>query len=184
MALDFTEACCEFTKPFEGESLSLYLDGPGNVTGGIGIMFPDAQSAADAFGVSLEVMRPQFDAVKAARPGLAASAYAHLTTLRLTPAQSANLFRSAMEARVSACQRKVAGFDALPQPAQIVCVDLEYNVTGGVLVFRHFLGDLGRRDWKQAALDCHRLETPAAGGVQPARNAGAKALIESLVAGS
>lgn len=183
MALDFTEACCEFTKPFEGESLSLYLDGddPGNVTGGVGILFPDAQSAADAFGVSPEVMQPQFAAVKAARPGLAASAYAHLTTLRLTLAQSAALFRSAMEARVSACQRKVAGFDALPQSAQIVCVDLEYNVTGGVLVFHHFLGDLGRRDWKQAAIDCHRVETPGAGGVQPARNAGAKALIESIL---
>lgn len=178
-----TRAACEFTAPFEGNSLWPYLDGAGNPTIGVGhLLYSDLYAQTLFPGVAVADFAEQWDALRACAPDKSLAFYETATDLRITIQQSLDLFLSDMDCKVNACQRKITGFAALPLRAQMVCVDLEYN-TGNVLLFKHFLADLADSDWAGAAGACHRIETPAPGGVQPDRNTACMALLRGLIPG-
>lgn len=176
---DLTIACCEFTGPFEGNVLWPYLDGGGNVTIGVGhLLYSDLYAQMLFAGIPVHDFAEQWDALKALSPGRPADFYETATDLRITAEKSLALFQSDMYCKIDACRRSIPTFDTLPQPAQIVCADLEFNV--GVEKFPHFLAALGTRDWASMAMYSHRKEIPEPGGVQPERNTAVRRLLNGL----
>jgi GH24 family phage-related lysozyme (muramidase) len=104
-------------------------------------------------------------------PGRSVEFYETLTDLRLTQEQADALFLSDLAAHVAACQRRVPGFDALPVPIQVACVDIDYNV-GDIRKFPHMLACIAACDWAGASEQSNRPQLPA-------RSKATKALILS-----
>ena len=176
------DACAAFTSQWEGCIPHLYLDGPGNVTGLMGHLFRTAVEAATAFGVPLEEIQADWQAVKTGQPGMgmAPGYYAARTKCRATEAQINAVAAADLAEHVAHCARWIDGWDTLPRPAQVAAVDIDFNVKGGVTSFPHFVTAVEDRDWATAATACHRIETPAPGGVQRARNEATAALFSGL----
>ena len=170
--------CAAFTSQWEGCIPHLYLDGPGNVTGLMGHLFRTAVEAATAFGVTVEEMQPDWDAVMGSKPGMGPGYYAALTKCRATEAQINAVAAADLAEHVAHCARWIDGWDTLPRPAQVAAVDIDFNVKGGVTSFPHFVAAVEDRDWTAAATACHRKEGP--GGVQTARNEATAALFSGL----
>ena len=171
------QACADFTAQWEGDELWPYLDGAGNVTAGIGDLLKDIPALAKAIGCDLDAATTAWTAVKAMRPGMLPNAYRDATTLRLTVAVSQEEFIQSMPFYVKEAVSHISDFWTLDGNAQVGAVDVFYNAG----YFRHMCDALSSRDCAMAAIQCHRLETPAAGGIQPARNAATKALILSAI---
>ncbi len=159
----------------------IYLDTdtPPVPTVGYGHALVDADHAAAVFGVDLSVMEPEWSALKKAPGGKLPQTYESYTGLRLSTERSTALFRSDLTASLMECAARIPTFPQLPQAAQVVSNDINFNV-GDVRAFHHFLANLAVNDWKQAAASCHRIERPAPGGIQPARNRAATALLLTL----
>lgn len=176
-------ACMAFTGPLEGSCDSMYLDGAGNVTAARGHLIATPLDAIKLFSSDLSVtpdqIAAQFGAVKSAEPGLEASEYAHLTTVRLPQSVIDGLFRGDVMLKIASCRPYVPGFDQLPGPVQVGVHDIHYNVSGGIRTFPHFLAAVAAKDWDEAAVQSFRIERPAPGGISPARNLATKNLILS-----
>ena len=64
------------------------------------------------------------------------------------------LLRNDVEACISDVRSVIKGFDALPAPAQLVCVALRFNLgPRGFRSFRHFISAVQREDWRSAELE-------------------------------
>lgn len=172
---DLQTACEAFTGPQEGLELFMYLDGPGNITVGRGHMLYSPIHAAQAFGVDVSVVQPQWDALKVAAPNKRASDYGPLTTLRLTPVQEQDIFATDISTHIFRCRALIGLFDQFPGPVQVAAVDIDYNTKGGIHTFPRFITAVERGDWATAAFESNRPQLPA-------RSAAVKALIEEVIA--
>ncbi len=161
---DLITACMAFTGPLEENILWPYRDNAksGNATVGYGHLLYSPLYASNVFGVPLDTLQPQWDDLMKAEAGKRASFYETVTNLRLTPAQSDELFRSDMWCHIDRCQRAFPAtvFNGLPQPVQIACVDISFNV-GSITKFPHFMASCGLGDWPQAAVESNRPQLPA-----------------------
>jgi len=117
----------------EGRRKTVYLDQFGHPTIGIGFNLdrPDARSRIEALGLD-------YDAV---RDG----------TQSLTDAQIDQLFAGDFNASVIGARSLVPNFDSLTSNAQIVLVDMVFNMgVGGVAGFTAMLGALAKNDYQAA----------------------------------
>jgi GH24 family phage-related lysozyme (muramidase) len=155
------KACFEFTGEQEGNVLHPYLDGPGNVTIGRGHNLYSALYASNVLGLPLDIVQPQWDALKRQKPGLRADLYRGATSLRLTPEKSDEIFNSDLWCHIDACRQYVPGFDTLPQEVQVTCVDIDFNVKGGIRTFPAMLKAIEARDWDRVIKESDRPQLPA-----------------------
>jgi len=155
------KACFEFTGQQEGNVLWPYLDGPGNITIGRGHLLYTALYAANVLGLDLSVVQPQWNALKRRTPGLRANFYQGATSLRITPEKSDELFDSDLWQHILNCLDYVPGFVDLPQEVQITCVDIDFNVKGGIRTFPDMLKAIEARDWQKVSAESDRPQLPA-----------------------
>ena len=99
--------------------------------------------------------------VQLAKPGLIASAYADLTTSRMTDAAIDTL----LEADISACVLQLEhklGMVNFPDPAQGALTDMGFNlgVPGLLAKFPRLCAAAIAGDWVQCAEECHRRDVP------------------------
>jgi len=170
------DACADFTSQWEGRIPWMYLDGPGNVTAGCGHKLDTPEEASTVFGCDVAA---EFNAVKVSEPGHAAEWYETLTDSRLTDEQIKAILASDLQWFIGHSARMIGTWNTRPQPAQIACVDIAFN-TGGLGGWPSLCKAVSAGDWATAARQSHRIETPAPGGVQTARNEATAALFSGL----
>lgn len=166
-----------FTSPFEGVVQHLYLDSRGYVTCGVGFLVA-SKAALDQYPwhPSVEMARLDYDALSRLPAGgnYAARYYAQLTSARLRRADMLRLF----EEKVAGFRMQIAKLwklDTLPLEAQIVLVDMAYNMGARRLSkFVNLRAAIERRDWATAAKECSRR------GVPVKRNGASAALLAQL----
>lgn len=165
--------CVAFTGPQEGCILWPYLDSVGNPTIGVGHLLYSELYARTLFpDVTVGDFDDQWDTLLSTLNDHPASFYETATELRITQAQADALFRSDLDCHIAACQRRVPGFDALPGPVQVACVDIDYNA-GDIRKFPKMLACIAAGDWQGAAEESNRPQLPA-------RSEATKALILSV----
>src|SRR6185436_19855730 len=98
--------------------------------------------------------QPQWDDLMKAEGGKQAKFYETVTDLRITPAKSDELFYSDLECHVDKCRKAfpMGTFDALPQPVQVACVDISFNV-GSITKFPRMMSAAERGDWPAVAAE-------------------------------
>lgn len=161
---------------FEGRIPWLYLDGPGNVTGGVGHLF---RTFADACVWLPMLTIAEWDAVRNADPDQPATCYSHLSIARM----SQNSIDTVLDADITA---KGAGLaSVLPASAQAwpgavkqALYDFAFNIGAHGLVakFPKMLAAIEAGDYKTAAAESERK------GIQPARNEYVRNLLISALA--
>lgn len=159
-------------REFEGDIAWLYLDTVNKVTVGIGHMIPTVE-AVDAIPLMTagreatpQEKREAFATVAAAthRSALGAGAFDELTGLRVTPDQSAALFRDKFAdlfAKTVGLFNDVGGgFVAWPKEVQLATFDMAYNLgpTGLYQKFPTFrTKGLAVNDYAVCARECRRI---------------------------
>lgn len=157
----------EDIRRHEGCVLWLYCDVRGFVTVGIGNLVRSPDHAASLpFEHDGEVVatadekRAAFIAVQDAfRPGLAASAYAHLTTIRMPLDYAVSLLESRLEHEfLPGVARVFHDCESWPLSARRAVVDMAYSlgIDGLVSGYPKFTGACLAQDWAAAADECHR----------------------------
>lgn len=154
------KACFDFTGAQEGNVFWPYLDGPGNITIGRGHLLYSALYAANVIGLPVEIVQPQWDSLKRQKPGMRADFYRGATSLLITSEKSDELFNSDLWCHIDACRQYVPGFDDLPQPVQVCCVDIDFNVKGGIRTFPAMLKAIAARDWPKVIQESDRPQLP------------------------
>jgi hypothetical protein len=158
----------------------MYLDGPGNVTAGVGHLIANAGVAA---GLGFVGGDPAADwqAVKAASPGMKVAAYQSLTTSRLPDASMDALKQSDLGRTQAALLAANPGCAGWPVAVRIACLDMGFNLGVGKFHAQyfgpgcHFGPACGRGDWASAAVESARR------GIQQPRNDYIAGLIRSAV---
>lgn len=169
---------------FEGRTDYLYLDSNGCVTIGVGCMIPSpttCEALAWEGGMGAAALAvSEWSIVKAAKPGMVASAYARLTTLRLPAVEVDKLLDQRIAGMESDVIHAIPRISASPQEAVQAVLDMSFNC-GTARVHSEFFSPgckfgpaLYRGDWQEAALECVRR------GIQPARNEYAQALFMAI----
>ena len=167
-------------RRFEGDIPWLYLDTVGKVTIGIGHMIPTAAAVSaiplgrNGQAASEADKQTAYAAVAAAtdRSPRGANAFQDLSDLRITPEQSADLFRGKVAEIFGEAQRLFqdvgGGFAAWPTRVQLATFDMAYNL-GPQGLFRNFptfrTKGLAQHDYLVCAQESRRI------GPSPARNA-------------
>jgi GH24 family phage-related lysozyme (muramidase) len=174
---DLISACRAFTGPQEGCSLAMYLDNAEDpsVTVAWGHRLATIEDAAAAFGCAPndpELILDWDDICQ--KPGLSAMAYKRFTKWRLTVAQADAIFDADLQQHIANCQHRVYGFYRFPQPAQVVCVDIDLNVKGGIITFPKMTMAMAAGDWATAADESDRPQLPA-------RSLATRSLLLSLI---
>lgn len=157
------KACFDFTGPQEGNILWPYLDNATNpnVTIGRGHLLYNVTYAANVLGGDVSGIQSQWDALRACKAGELASAYENVTSLRISQDKSDELFNSDLWQRIFRCRENIAGFVDLPVPAQVVIVDIDFNVKGGVKTFPSMLKAAAAKDWPAFTRESDRPQLPA-----------------------
>ena len=151
----------EILPAFEGEILYMYLDGGGIVTTGCGHALQTPQDAVNVFA-DPDAAR-QWQAVKHAVPNQPATAYAALTTLRLSVDQLQELLTADKAMVDKRLLRDAPDYQSWPAAAQDACRDITFNV-GNVSSFPSMLAAIRAKNWPEAAVQSRRK------GIQEARN--------------
>lgn len=163
---------------FEGRFPFLYLDGPGNVSVGVGCLIPSAEASAalNWTGPAGIDPRDEWRTVEAAQPDRIAAFYAPLTQLRLSDAEIDSLLDVRLSQAEQGLIAVVASVVHMPEPARTGLLDMCFNL-GATKLKNQFFGPqcrfgpaVYRGDWPTAARESARKEAPAAGGIQPERN--------------
>jgi len=173
---------------WETPVLWMYLDSEGYVTVGCGTMLPDGDSARNlpffhektmqrASPADIEAAWKQLHSGAPAQKGAAAASkfssrhYRSQTDLRITLAVSSSLRDRHVEADYQQLKLIYAGFDALPENAQLALFDMIYNVGAGHPKDRHHRATglrrfalmnaaINKADWSAAAQYCSRHGIP------------------------
>lgn len=123
-----------FIEAHEGRRVNAYVDSRGIPTIGVGFNLtrPDAKDKIAALGLSYEAVCRG--------------------TVSLTDAQIDALLDLDIAAARAGARRCVHAFDTLPPQAQMVIVDMIFNLgVGGFSTFRKMIAAVERRDWTTAA---------------------------------
>lgn len=128
-----------FIEPFEGRRHRAYRDSRGYLTIGVGFNLDRAGAAADINrllpGVSYRALRRR--------------------DMTLTDAQIDVLLRHDAQRAIDTARRQVDGFDALPNDAQMIVIDMTFN-TGSLHKWRRLRAALAQQDYGSAAEAMHR----------------------------
>lgn len=130
----------------EGVRTWAYLDTKGIWTTGIGFNLErqGANQALQAHGID---STPIWTAINAAK-----AIGAHQTGNVVTIAQAQSLAADDIQASIKDLRTFVTGFDGMPDDAQMVLIDLHFNMGGATLrTFHHTLAHFVAHDWKGAA---------------------------------
>jgi lysozyme len=123
-----------FIEAHEGRRVNAYVDSRGIPTIGVGFNLtrPDAKDKIAALGLSYEAVCRG--------------------TVFLTDPQIDALLDLDIAAARAGARRCVRGFDTLPPRAQMVIIDMVFNLgVGGFSTFRKMIAAVERRDWTAAA---------------------------------
>jgi GH24 family phage-related lysozyme (muramidase) len=160
------------TTAFETAVPWMYLDTRGLVTAGIGQMLPDAASAQalaflhpDGTPAPPDVIRADFERVRALAPAQPCHAYRSLTSPTLAADTMATLLAAVTTAN-DAALRRLPSYDAFPNPAKLALLDMLYNL-GAPKLFSEYpllFAAVHNQHWLLASQQCHRT------GPNPARN--------------
>lgn len=151
-------------RGFEGVIPWMYRDTVGRVTVGVGVMLPDAASAAGLHfevggrGATGKEVREEFGRVDGMPAGRPALFYRRSGGPEMPEeAMEAVLREKAGEVEVKLAQ-KLGGFDALPDGVKMALLDMGYNlgVAGLVGGYPKMLAAVAAGDWRQAAGECFR----------------------------
>ncbi len=97
----------------------------------------------------------------------------------ITEEQARSLLVNDINASISALSKSVKGFDGMPDDAQMVLIDMYFNVGGSFLGWKHTIGFFEAHDWKSAA---HELSVSKPWCTQvPVRCAENVAVLNSIV---
>lgn len=127
-----------FIEPFEGRRHRVYRDSRGNRTVGVGFNL-DRPGAAEDIGRLLK--------------GVGYAALRRGTTT-LTDAQVDVLLRHDVQRAIDTARRQVTGFDTLPFDAQLIIIDMTYNI-GSLHKWRNLRSALAQHDFASAADAMH-----------------------------
>jgi GH24 family phage-related lysozyme (muramidase)/murein DD-endopeptidase MepM/ murein hydrolase activator NlpD len=123
-----------FTAPFEGRRPRVYTDTEGHPTVGIGFNLDRSNARA-----LLTAVGADYDRVRAG-------------TQSLTDRQIDTLFRQDIQSFTNSARGLVSNFDSLPRMAQLVIVDMTFNLgVDGFSKFRKAIAAFERRDFRAAA---------------------------------
>ena len=171
---------------FEGKVPHFYLDGPGNVTIGIGCVVPTALAATTLnmyFNMSnlkakLIDISNEYSLIKRGLAGQSISYYKSICNLYLPEPEIQRFFEFRLENLLNLVNLHMPYFKDLPRPAQEVVVDMAYNlgVSGLIFKFPRFQAALEKQNWTQAAKESKRL------GIQDSRNEWAFNTLNSIEA--
>ncbi len=172
-AQDLTSRCMSFTGPLEGNVLWPYRDNAasGNATIGRGHLLYSSRYAANVIGVSIDILQPQWDDLMDSPGGKPAPFYETITE------KSDEIFRSDIDCHIENCRSAVPGFASIPMAAKIACVDIDFNVIGGVKTFVEMLKAVARRDWPAVSRESDRPQLKL-------RSKATKDLLDSIPVGS
>jgi GH24 family phage-related lysozyme (muramidase) len=123
-----------FIEVHEGRRVNAYVDSRGIPTIGVGFNLtrPDAKDRIAALGLSYEAVCRG--------------------AVSLTDEQIDALLDLDIAAARAGARRCVQGFDTLPPQAQMVIIDMVFNLgVGGFSTFRKMIAAVERRDWTAAA---------------------------------
>jgi len=172
-------------KEHEANVSHFYLDGPGYVTIGIGCRVWDV-SYASKLGMyhkeinklaSVDEITKEYHGVAALDPGRVEMFYAIRTNLYLPLNERMKLFEDRVQGFISEINAKVCQLEAFPINAQLVMLDMMFNLGIGNLTskFTKFLFYFMNRNWLLAAKESHRLK------IAESRNKWAATTLEALV---
>jgi len=168
----------EFRKSlqeFEGYETHMYLDSRGNVTIGVGIMFPTA-AAAKSSGIKFtnretgaaatsDEIEADFNTVKQKKP----------TKLNGDEAALKKELDARLKTAEGDCKAFYRDYAKLPSSVQYALLDMAFNLgRGNLMKYKNFKAALEKSDWKTAAKESKR------NGIQASRN---KAISDWILAG-
>jgi len=147
---------------FEGDIDHMYLDEGGNVTVGRGHLLPTPDSAnLLPFVGGLVLPSSEWAVVKAAKPGMGANFYVHLTEGRLLLEDRADLqLRDLMKA-ARELSGAVPDAEEWPRCCQNAVIDMVFQMglgvpggTHGILSYHLMLASAKNRDWRTVSTQC------------------------------
>src|SRR5690242_8484174 len=133
------------------------------VTIGIGHAIKDASTAAtlrftlNGAPASAQQIHADFEKIAAMPKGPVASSFAHLTTVRMSPADMEALLDADIARFEDGLRNIVPTWDSLPACVQEALFDMGFNLgLNGLQKFHNLLAAVAARDWEKAAAECHR----------------------------
>jgi GH24 family phage-related lysozyme (muramidase) len=150
---------------WEGRIQHMYLDTEGFVTVGIGNLIASAEAAKSLAFVARDTgaaataqeIEADFKAVAKQAKGELAASYKKFTKLDLPDNAIDALFRIKIDGFKSDLMANFTGYAEYPVEVKRALLDMIYNLgKGGLLKFRKLKAAVERRDWKEAAAQCHR----------------------------
>lgn len=163
---------------FEGKIPHFYLDGPGNVTIGIGCLIPDAGAASKlqmfSKDTNLKVtdlaIIDEYKMVRMSLPGKFHCYYANITHLYLSDNDIFKIFFFRIATLQDNLRKQIPEFSNLPAPVKEVVVDMAFDlgISGLLNKFPKFVDAIRNKRFSVAAQECLRIN------IQPRRNDWAK----------
>ena len=153
---------------WESATTWIYRDSLGYATVGIGNLLHDAdeacalpfQNVTEGRPATPDEIRKEFTRVMSCQRGMRADAY---RAIKLTPrieltAEAVNSLavRRLETEFLPGLAKLCPGFESFPEAAQSVLVDMAFNLgLRGLEKFGHMLAAVDKRDWSEAARQCH-----------------------------
>jgi GH24 family phage-related lysozyme (muramidase) len=156
-------------EQYEGRIAWMYLDGPGNVTCGIGHLLATPQDAGKIEWSGDDPVAA-WQSVKQSPPGRNATTYQGLNSCRLSDAVIDSVCAQDVANATAQLRAFLPSVDSLPQPVQQALLDMAFNLGVPRLHAEyfgpncHFGPAILRGDWTTAAAESARR------GIQPERN--------------
>ncbi len=145
------------TERDEGRVHHLYLCSAGCVTVGVGHRLDSLDEALALRLLPAEAVAADYQAVRAATPGMLASYYARITTARMSDPDIDALLDADVRRFLAGFRKNLPVFDALPHPAQRATFNMAFNLgLAGFNKYQNLRAALETRDWERAAAECHR----------------------------
>lgn len=160
----------------------MYLDTRGNVTIGVGHLVPSIEFAQTLDFIvrdtgepaTPDLIRSDFDNVKAQQVGLVASRYREFTRLCLPHEAIERQLDDHIDEFAGALDREISGFGQMPDSVQEALLDMAFNlgVSGLVRKFPKLVRAAADQDWETCAAECERR------GIGDERNRATRQLFE------
>jgi GH24 family phage-related lysozyme (muramidase) len=154
-----------FTTGFEGRLAYMYTDALGLVTTATGNLIDPVPAAmvlpwkhVDGSAASTDEIQAEWQAVKAAWPGIQSAACRSITTLHLEQAAIDNLLVEKAHANEDTLRGAHPDFDNLPADAQLGLHSMAWAM-GAAFHFPQFTAGINNKDFATAAAQCHMQGT-------------------------
>ncbi|HRI21830.1 MAG TPA: hypothetical protein PLA68_12795 [Panacibacter sp.] len=177
-----TSAFISKLKNFEGDRNHFYLDTEGNVTIGVGIMFPSADAVikagihftrkADNKAATDAEIRDDFHAVKKSGR-LSMRGYDNVAKLKADSSDLDTLFANRLQEATKRAERyydngekidKAAypTFSTLPEDIRFALIDMSFNLGNKIMKYHKLRKHLQKGEWSEASDQSRRFNVQAA----------------------